>query len=57
MELLEIQQSTEMPTRYRFSLKEDSLIAEVEQREPTAVGDKGESGGAHGWRTVVEMVS
>jgi hypothetical protein len=46
-----------MPTRYRFSLKEDSLIAEVEQRKPTAVGDKGESGGAHGWRTVVEMVS
>lgn len=57
VDLLERQQSTEMPTRYRFSLKEDGLIAEVEQREPTAVRDKGEAGGAHGWRTVVEMVS
>jgi putative transcriptional regulator len=57
VELLERQQSMEMPTRYRFSLKEDSLIAEVEQREPTAVGDKGEPDGAQGWRTVVEMVS
>jgi hypothetical protein len=57
VDLLEKQQSMEGPTRYRFSLKEDSLIAEVEQREPAAVGDKAEAVGAHGWRTVVEMVS
>ena len=57
VDLLERQQSAEMPTRYRFSLKEDSLIAEVEQRESAAVGDRGEADGASGWRTVVEMVS
>jgi hypothetical protein len=57
VDLLEKQQSMEVPTRYRFSLKEDSLIAEVEQREPAAVRDKGDAGGVHGWRTVVEMVS
>ena len=57
VDLLEKQHSTEGPTRYRFSLKEDSLIAEVEQRETAAVRDKSEGTDAGGWRTVVEMVS
>ncbi len=58
IELLERQQSAEVPTRYRFSLQEDSLIAEVEQQEETAtVRDKGETSVVRGWRTVVEMVS
>jgi hypothetical protein len=59
VELLEDRQSTKGPTRYRFSLKDDGLVAEVEEEQ--AVGrDDDESGGAAvevGWRTVVEMVS
>ncbi len=52
VELLEGQQAVDGPTRYRFSLMEDGLIAEVEEREPVAV--RGESSS---WRTVVELVS
>ncbi len=55
--LLEERHSIQGPTCYRFSLKEDGLIAEVE--EP--IRDKAEgvvsAGSASRWRTVVEMVS
>ncbi len=51
VELLEGQQAASGPTRYRFSLREDGLLAEVEEREPAAVR------GEPGWRTVVELVS
>ncbi len=55
--LLEERHSIQGLTRYRFSLKEDGLVAEVEE----AVGDKAEgvesAGSASRWRTVVEMVS
>lgn len=54
VDLLEEQQSTEVSTRYRFSLREDGLIAEVEEWEPAGVR---EASGAPGWRTVIEMVS
>ena len=53
IELLEGQQAPNGPTRYRFSLKEDSLVAEVEEGKPAAVRGDGEPG----WRTVVELVS
>ncbi len=53
VELLEGQQAVNGPTRYRFSLNEDSLVAEVEDREPTAVRGDDRSG----WRTVIELVS
>ncbi len=52
VDLLEGQQAADGPTRYRFSLMEDGLIAEVEEREPVAVGGESSS-----WRTVVELVS
>ena len=60
VELLENRHSANGPTRYRFSLKEDGLVAEVEEGEP--VEDRGKGGivdmaDAAGWRTVVEMVS
>ncbi len=58
VELLEDRQSTKGTTRYRFYLKDDGLVAEVEEQ---AVGrDDNEAGGTAGgagWRTVVEMVS
>ena len=57
IELLEDQHATDRPTRYRFSLKDDGLIAEVEERKPAAVRGGEEGGGTAGWRTVVEMVS
>lgn len=54
IELLEGQQVANGPTRYRFSLREDGLVAEVEEGKPATVrGEVGESG----WRTVVELVS
>ena len=58
VELLEDQHSNASPTRYRFSLVEDRLLAEVEgQRKVAGVsGGTGEDGAA-GWRTVVELVS
>jgi hypothetical protein len=53
VELLENQHSTEGPTRYRFCIKDDSLVAEVEDGGITELrGD-----GGTGWRTVVEMVA
>jgi hypothetical protein len=58
IELLENQHALDGPTRYRFYLKEDSLIAEVEERKPATVrGGIGASNDESGWRTVVEMVS
>ena len=58
IELLEGQHAMDRPTRYRFSLKDDGLIAEVEERKPATVrGGSEEGGGTAGWRTVVEMVS
>jgi hypothetical protein len=56
VELLESRHSIESPTRYRFSLKDDGLVADVEEVDKGA--DRG--GGASdvdSWRTVVEMVS
>ena len=53
IELLESQHSMEGSTRYRFSIKDDSLVADVEDGELTKLrGD-----GGTGWRTVVEMVA
>ena len=53
VELLESQHSTEGSTRYRFSIKDDNLVAEVEDGEITKHRDDGGTG----WRTVVEMVA
>jgi putative transcriptional regulator len=60
VELLEDRHSTKGLTRYRFSLKDDGLVAEVEEWEHTVGRENDEVGGAMdeaGWRTVVEMVS
>ncbi len=60
VELLEDRQSTKGPTRYRFYLKDDGLVAEVEEGEQAVGRGDGEASGAAGessWRTVVEMVS
>lgn len=58
--LLEARHSAEAPTRYRFSLKEDGLVAEVEEKSAAGVR-RGASGRERGrdaeWRTVVELVS
>lgn len=51
VELLEGFHSENTPTRYRFHLREDGVVAEVEE-QPTA--DEGEE---PGWRTVVELLS
>jgi hypothetical protein len=56
VELLEDRHSTKGPTRYRFSLKDEGLVAEVEEWEQAAGLENDEAGEA-GWRTVVEMVS
>ncbi|CAA9410907.1 hypothetical protein AVDCRST_MAG82-783 [uncultured Rubrobacteraceae bacterium] len=57
VELLEDRHSTKGTTRYRFSLKEDGLVAEVEEGEQDVGRDNVEVAGEVGWRTVVEMVS
>jgi putative transcriptional regulator len=54
VKLLEDQHAADGPTRYRFSLKEDGLVAQIEEEKAVARGD-GET--FSGWRTVVEMVS
>ena len=46
--LLEDFHSDEIPTRFRFALAEDGVVAEVEETE----GEEGRR-----WRTVVELVS
>ena len=58
--LLEERHSKDGPTRYRFSLLEDGLVAEVEEREPAGVWSSAASDRAANvasWRTVVELVS
>ena len=57
VELLEGRHSNDAPTRYRFSLVEDRLLAEVEERpkKPAEIGGEGEPEAS--WRTVVELVS
>jgi len=57
VELLEDRHKDASSTRYRFSLVEDRLLAEVEEQPETANPSvaKGEDGA--GWRTVVELVS
>jgi hypothetical protein len=57
VDLLGEHHSAKSPTRYRFSLREDGLVAEVEEKE--TVRDKGGAleDDSSGWRTVVEMVS
>jgi hypothetical protein len=58
VDLLESRHSAEGTTRYRFYLKDDGLIAEVEEEEEQAVGQgTDEEAGTSGWRTVVEMVA
>ena len=54
VELLENRHSNEHPTRYRFSLLDDRLLAQVEEAAGVT-GGIGEDG--TGWRTVVELVS
>ena len=56
IELLEDRHSTKGLTRYRFSLKDEGLIAEVEEWELASDRENYEPG-EDGWRTVVEMVS
>jgi len=56
VELLEDRHSTKGPTRYRFSLKDEGLVAEVKEWEQATGRENVEAGDA-GWRTVVEMVS
>ena len=56
VELLEDRHSTKGPTRYRFSLKDEGLVAEVEDWEQAVSRENDEAGDAS-WRTVVEMVS
>ena len=57
VDLLESQHSANGPTRYRFSLTDDGLIAEVEEGERVVDRAISEMTGAASWRTVVEMVS
>ena len=55
VELLESRHSNAHSTRYRFSLMQDRLLAEVEEEQKAAEVPGGD--GADGWRTVVELVS
>ena len=61
VELLEDHHSKDAPTRYRFSLRHDGLIAEVEERSAARVrgSDAPVVGAEDGtaWRTVVELIS
>lgn len=50
VELLESLHSGDETTRYRFSLGEDRVVAEIED---DSIGSSGESS----WRTVVELAS
>lgn len=55
VELLEGAASDETATNFRFSLRGEGVVAEVE--EPAGIGEGGEAGEGSRWRTVVEMVS
>jgi putative transcriptional regulator len=51
VELLEGFHSKEVPTRFRFTLRDEGIVAEVEERPPSSeIGEPR-------WRTVVELVS
>jgi hypothetical protein len=51
VELLEGFHSKEVPTRFRFSLRDEGIVAEVEELPPSSeIGEPR-------WRTVVELVS
>jgi hypothetical protein len=50
VEVLEGFHAGDVPTRFRFSLADDGVLAEVEEPDP---GKSGEMT----WRTVVELVS
>jgi hypothetical protein len=50
VELLEGFHSDDAPTRFRFSLGDEGVVAEVEEAP-------GEATGGSRWRTVVELVS
>ena len=50
VELLEEFHAGDVPTRFRFALAGDAVVAEVE--EPTENGETGRR-----WRTVVELMS
>ena len=57
VELLEDRHADDHSTRYRFSLVEDRLLAEIEEQREAA-GIVGRGGGKEaGWRTIVELVS
>jgi hypothetical protein len=49
VELLQRFHSEDAPTRFRFSLGEDKVLAEVEERDAESERAR--------WRTVVELVS
>ena len=58
VELLEDRHSNETSTRYRFSLVEDRLLAEVKEQRKAAEVPGGNTGDEHsGWRTIVELVA
>jgi hypothetical protein len=49
VEVLQGFHSDDAPTRFRFSLADDGVVAEVEERTESPEGSR--------WRTVVELVS
>lgn len=58
--LLEDSHSGNGATRYRFFLRDDGLVAEVEERSPAGVRGSdapASAADAAAWRTVVELVS
>ena len=57
VELLEDRHTNEHSTRYRFSLVEDRLLAEVEEQRKAAGVSGGTGDDGAGWRTVGELVS
>jgi len=54
IQLLEDQHTVGARTRYRFYLKDEGLVVEVEESPSTVQGGVDETAG---WRTIVEMVS
>ena len=54
IQLLEDQHTAGSRTRYRFYLKDEGLVVEVEESTSTVQGGTDETSG---WRTIVEMVS
>lgn len=54
IKLLEDQHTADARTRYRFYLKDESLVIEIEESSSAVQGTADETSG---WRTIVEMVS